>query len=278
MGQEDALQSVRVRPGWTLPVLVVGLVLLAVGGWAVHHTWTAADLCAALPGMQGCSTTLFTQDAGAIALVAGVGLVLVGGGFGLRRSRAAVGGGTPWVIHRQLTGRWSGLTVGRAAIAGLAVTLVAALCGHDAWSSYARQQRAAAYQRAQQSLPELRLPAALQAVTSGAAGCQASSVRRCATSSATPVQLQPALRQLVGGHEVDVALNAAIGCPGGQCPVEVQGMLRGYPVLIIAFHQLLDSRTQAVPSGAVPVTAGKSVYFWAGSDVVIELVDPSSPA
>lgn len=212
-----------------------------------------------------------------MALLAGAGLVLVGGGFGLRRARAAVRGGTPWVIHRQLPGRWAGLTVGGAASVGVAVTLVASLFAHNAWSTHARQQRLAAYQRAQRALPDLPLPAALHAEASGAAGCQSSNVQRCATSAVTPTQLEPALSQLVGGHQVGAALNTATGCPGGQCPVEVQGTLRGYPVLIIAFRHLLDSRKEAVPPGAVPIKEGKSVFFWSGSDVVIELVDPNSP-
>jgi hypothetical protein len=227
--------------------------------------------------MQGCSRTLFEQAAGGVALLAGVGLALVGGGFGLRRARAAVRGGTPWIIHRQLPGRWSGLTVGRAAIVGVAVTLVASLFAHDAWSTHARQQRVAAYQRAQRGLPHLQLPAALHAVASSPAGCRSSSVQRCASSAETPTQLEPALSRLVRGHQVGAAMNTAIGCPGGQCPVEVQGTLRGYPVLILAFRHMLDSRHEAVPPGAVPVKAGKSVYFWTGSDVVIELVDPNSP-
>lgn len=277
MGDVDASQSVRVRPGWTLPVLAAGLVILVLGAWAVHHTQSLSDVCGAVPEAQGCATTAFEQQAGFIALLAGSLLALVGGGFGLRRGRAAMRSRTPWVIHRQLTGRWSGLTVGRAAIAGVAVTLVASVLAHDAWSTRAHQQRVAAYQRAQLALPDLLLPASLHAVTSGGAGCQTSSLQRCATSTLTPTQVEPTLTQLIRSHQVGATMNAAIGCPDGQCPVEVQGTLRGSPVLIFVFRHLLDSRKEAVPPGAVPIKAGKSVFFWAGSDVMIELVGPNSP-
>jgi hypothetical protein len=248
--------------------------LLVIGGWAVHHTLTAADLCAAAPEAQGCSRTLSEQEAGIVALLVGVLLTLLGGGFLLRRARVAVRCGAPWVIHRQLTGRWSSFTVGRAVIAGVVVTLVASALVHHAWSTRAHQQRAVAYQRAQQALPDVLFPASLHAVTSGGPGCQTSSTQRCATSPLTPTQLEPALAQLVRGHQVGATINAAIGCVDAQCPVEVLGTLRGSPVLIFAFRHLLDSRKEAVPPGAVPIKAGKSVFFWSGSDVMIGLVGP----
>jgi hypothetical protein len=72
-----------------LPVLILGLVLFVLGSWVANHNGAVGVICSVNPGAQGCSRIRFEQGAGAVAMIAGFSLALVGACLGLLRATAS---------------------------------------------------------------------------------------------------------------------------------------------------------------------------------------------
>jgi hypothetical protein len=144
--------------------------------------------------------------------------------------------------------------------------------GVRAWQAHDRSVELASRQHAEESLSAMSLPwpVARQIVS----GCQASADTRCAASSLTPHQIEPALAQLLRGQpnaNVCAVLSSPFGTP---CPV--YGTIDGYPAMGMAFPRLVIIDKGAPPAGAVPVKTGNLHAFFVGSDVTISLLTPST--
>jgi hypothetical protein len=286
-----------VSPGWTLPVAVVGAVLLGVGRWQYYGVQTQRMVCDVVGAM---SSLTGNQPAPACAAVRsrqllGIVLMVVGGlGLGVgslaasRRGLKAARQGTPWPLRRafmssaravdsRLPGyRASRPRISQAWIAGAAfVAVVAAAAGiGNAWDAHVKSVRQHRYAAGQQALKTLALPAGVTR-DSPAAGCPTNADTICARSAKPPGALIASFSALLHGKP-DAALCEALAIPGDAvpCPVTIIGTLAGNRAVATISQHLVIVKSGKPPAGATVLSPKMTHLYVDGSDVTIGISSP----
>ena len=300
----------RVRAGWTVPVIGVGVAISVAGLVVRGDAAPARTVCQVnaqvqsfmqsvsgkvgrLPGLPtkatSCAALDLRYDLGLVGALVGLVIAMAGFVWLMRRSRRAARSGAPWPIRRTLdaAARWldarlPGNRYGAEPrirggfLAGLGVVLVVAAVGGavSVWDGYQRSQQIHGYEAATTALTALQLPHGLQREPAGACGDETV----CARSSLNPPQIGPFLRHLLDGAP-NPSATAAIPC-AGPCPVVIYGHYDGALTVGIAFWHLLIVRDGKPPRGAIPARpsiparAGRPAAYFLGSDIDIGTVDP----
>jgi hypothetical protein len=289
-----------VRAGWTLPVVVAGVVV-AVGGLVVRRdVGPVRSVCqinaqirslmesvAKTPrSFASCSSLDLRYDLGTAAAVLGLLIVAVGFVCLMRRSRRAGLAGASWPIRRVMdaSARWleaclpgghSGsrprLRGGYLALLSVTVGVVVVVGAVSLWHSHERSERIHAYDTATAALAALELPSSVER-TADVCGDPV-----CGRSSLSPPQVEPMLRRLLNGAPNPVS--ALLPC-AGRCPVVIYGRFKGSLAVGVAFWHLLIVRHGEPPKGAIPVRPGTAVRpghpyaYYLGSEINIGLVNP----
>jgi hypothetical protein len=287
-----------VRAGWTLPVLVLAIVVVVAGAIEWRAAQPAHTFCNVfnevgpllhLPGhaplkVPSCAGVERRYDlARAVSLLAAAAALIAFVGR-MRRSRKAAAAGAPWRsrrvmeagarwVDRRLPGRTGSTPRLRPGFL-LALSALLLLVGGMATASALRKHRAgeelASYDRAEAALARLALPSGIQR---SASGCGESAV--CARSTLTPKQVQPDLEKLLHGRAQALIL---LPCIENICPVTVYGHIDGYPALAMANRHLLllPVKHGRPPKGAVPAARGRGRLFYLGSNISIGAIHPEA--
>jgi len=293
-----------VRPGWTLPILGVGLVIGLAGLLVARGALPARTLCTWMTTVH--SEDLFGESGVgrgpnctpidtryvigealawlglAVAITASIGLGL--------RSRQATKAESPWRTHRatasaaQCLNRHlarssdSKMRVRPGLLTALGVVLIlgALAGGAAAWQSYRHSQQAQGFNRAVAALAQIRLPQSLRREANYGCGGEV-----CAQSTLTPLQVEPIYRRLFHAAPNDVFCTRRPTGVDVPCPLKVFAEFHGYPLVAIAFwHLTVVMPGQRAPSGSVPYPGHRGRIYETGSTVAIELaaIEPDARA
>jgi hypothetical protein len=281
-----------VKPGWTVPAVILGVTATAVGWWLFQSNSTlrlVCDFTQALsfatdaPRTTGC-TRVHTETVVAVVLLAGgIPALVIGSLVASRRGLRAARQGRPWPVRRRLTraarvldSRLPGFDGSKTRIkqqwlaALLFVAMVFGVIGAaNGWHAYRNGVRRHQYATAQRELATMRLPASMTLTTKNDL-CELTSDQVCASSAKAPEQLLAVLAALLHGKP-DSTECEILGTPDAECPVMIKGKLGGYPVLGFAFKHMVTVRSGKPPAGAIRVRPKFKTLFYLGSDITIEL-------
>lgn len=290
----------RVRAGWTLPGVVLGLVAAAIGWWLVHSVGQAYVVCdvfgglATIPGVGHpaltCGGVNARYTSGSVLVASGTLLALVALLVAGRRGRVAARQGHPWPLRRFL--KRIGASVDRrlpgasderspripaGAVGALlcCLLLVGLIANHDAWNTHEQATELAHRHTAEHRLAALTLPTGLVKGSSGS-GCSPSVDTLCASSAMSPESLRPVMESLLSGRPSTVLCSVLTQPAGMPCPDTVYGKIAGYPAVANVFHHLIIVRNGHPPAGAVPVRPGPHRAYFLGSDVNVSLIVPTN--
>ena len=293
----DELHTTRVRPGWTLPGTVLGLVA-AVGGWWVfrsvsqdHSACGLFDVLRKIPdtGDPGiaCNGVSSRFTAGGVLVGSGGLLALVALLVGSRRGVAASRRGHPWPIRRLLTSvaeffdrRLPGASkepprIGARAVGALlcALLVLSLIEAHALWASHRRASERVHRHVAELRLATLSIPGAVTTAP-GVTGCQPSADKRCAFSPMTPEALRHALEAFLSGRSSTALCGVVPTATGMPCPVTVYGTVAGYPAVANVFQHSIYVKDGHPPAGAVPVRSNSKHAYFYGSEIYLSLLVP----